>query len=202
MPDTTIAVDLCAGTGHMTVQLFELGLPRVVAVDKHQAVLDRIRGKVPPLYQITRDLKCVSADLDKPGSIQKVYESALLPSAGVQLVTCRQAIGYLEPSTLTYIPDRFLAPGGVFCFNTFVEPPANKLWWHRRNKGIYEGGFYLGFPRQRVYHAQFRWPRLDFTTFEWHDVAGVHRKAWERQGYEVIIEEHGRTLLVAVERPA
>jgi len=194
---TEMAVDLCAGTGHMAFHLFDCGVDTVVAVDKHQAVLDRILRKFPPIYRATRNLLALSYDLDEPGSFKKILDFSAR-DFGFDLVTCRQGIGYLDPATLSLIPDRLLDRGGVFLFNSFVEPPKGQPWFHNRGDGIYEAGVYYD---GRVYHAQFRWPRLDLTMFEWHDIVGVHGPAWERKGYEVDVARHNRTLIVKVIKP-
>lgn len=194
-----IAVDLCAGTGHMTLHLFDCGLRLVVAVDKSQAMLDHIPHKLPPVYQATRRIEYETLNLDKPGSFEELRKPLLaFDGQGACIVTCRQGIGYLEANTLHLIPERLLAPGGSFLFNTFIEPPLMQPWMHHRGRGIYEAGFYYD---SRVYHAQIRWPRLDFTTFHWHDVVKAHGPAWVKKGYGVEITRHHRTLIVKVKRP-
>jgi SAM-dependent methyltransferase len=177
------ALDLCAGTGHLTQLLVASGL-RVMAVDKSSAMLEQLRRKVEPRYAVQN----FPLDLNKPGALKH------LPTA--DLITCRQGIGYLDSAVLAQIPT-LLNPGGSFLFNSFVEPPRGP-WWHSRGKGIYEAGFYLG---GRVYHLQARWPRFDVTHFRWHDVNKL-KNLWLAMGYTVLIDERKkRTLVVKVTSP-
>ena len=191
-----VAVDLCAGSGAMTLPLMRWRVPEVYAVDKSPALLAALRGKVQPLDAIDTSLSLIQIDLNQEGAIDYI-KGALSRSNDYRadLVTCRQAIGYLSEKTLLSVP-RLLAPGGRFVFNTFDEPPKGQLWRHRREDGIYEAGFYaLG----RVFHLQARWPRLDATMFWWHDAEKL-RETWEGRGLDVVIDRHGRSLFVTVTR--
>jgi len=193
-----VAVDLCAGTGAMTFQLIGLQIPRVYAVDSSRALLTALRRKIKPLDILYASVTTVKVDLNDPEAMYYL-KTALPLNTGhrADLITCRQAVGYLTHSTLAGIPE-LLAPGGRFLFNTFIEPPKGQVWFHRRTGGIAEAGFYAF---GRVFHLQARWPRVDATMFTWHDVDGVLKPLWEKSGYRVNVSQHGRTLIVEVHRP-
>lgn len=175
-----VVLDLCAGTGHLTQVLVDAGM-HVLAIDKSGAMLDRLMRKVKPRYAVrTRTL-----DLNLAGAV------AQLPRAN--LIACRQGIGYLEYDVVAALPSR-LSRGGSLLFNSFVEPPKRQLWTHERGKGIVEAGFYH---RGKVYHLQARWPRVDFTSFYWHDT-GKLVCDWELAGFDVQVQQTKRTLVVVV----
>ena len=176
-PYPKVVLDLCAGTGHFTRELVDAGL-RVVAVDKSEAMLRQLRHKVGLISALELDLNAPEA-LDQ------------LPWA--DLITCRQGAGYLSPRALSIIPSR-LKPGGIFLFNAFAEP-TSRPWLRKRPEGIYEAGVYLA---GRVFHLQARWPRVDLTTFYWHDIEGPFARTWRRLGFDVDIQQMGRTLIVTI----
>jgi len=191
-----LAVDLCAGTGAMTQVLVGARVPLVIAVDQSSAMLDQLQAKIQPYEAVFSDVKTWVVDLNKPGEITSVLQALPRHHEGADLVTCRQGVGYLKSWVLRQLPS-LLAPGGALLFNTFVEPPTGP-WRHRRAGGIYEAGFYWG---GTVYHMQTRWPRIDLTSFHWHDIEEDFAQSWEASGYKVNIARHNRTLIVKVVRP-
>jgi SAM-dependent methyltransferase len=174
-----VVLDLCAGTGHFTQVLVDAGMT-VLAIDKSKAMLEQLMRKIEPRYAF----RTMALDLNRKGAVHR------LPRA--DLITCRQGIGYLEPEVVAALPSR-LSTGGTLLFNSFAEPPPGP-WWHRRRKGIYEAGFYL---RGKVYHLQARWPRVDLTSFYWHDV-GKLTSDWQLAGYDVQVKQAGRTIIASV----
>jgi len=194
--DAEVAIDLCAGTGVMTFQLVDLQIPRVFAVDSSRTLLSALRRKIKPLGLLYSNVTTVSMDLNHDEALS-FLKNALPSGHRADLITCRQAVGYLSQRTLSLVPE-LLAPGGRFLFNTFIEPPKGQVWFHRRSGGIAEAGFYAF---GRVFHLQARWPRVDATVFTWHDVEGVLKPLWEKSGYRVNVSQHGRTLIVEVHRP-
>jgi len=180
------ALDLCAGTGVMTHQLvFDHYIDNVLAVDKSPAMLEALTHRVPQARRLVQDL-------NDPAAYGVLKHQ--LPEGGVDLITCRQGIGYLHGSFLRQIPS-LLAPGGVFVFNTFEEPRLTRL---RRRDGILEAGVYLP-PFRRVIHLQVRWPRFDVTTFVWHDYIAL-AKMWGKVGLEVTLGGQNRSWVLEVAR--
>jgi len=185
-----VALDLCAGTGAMVETLVHLRTPRVIAIDKSSAMLDRIPSKLEPYGRLFSQVETWKLDLNQVGSLNALL--AVLPD-GVDLITCRQGVGYLTPQTLARIPT-LLSPGGAFLFNTFAQP-NQKPWCRKSGEGIYEAGVFLG---HKVFHLQFRWPKVDFTSFRWHNVNKDLVPAWIDKGLKVQVKQSGRSLLVAV----
>jgi SAM-dependent methyltransferase len=191
------AVDLCAGTGVMTLQLLSMDISRVFAVDASEPLLSLLKRKIVAAGLGLYAVDFVTADLNRREAMP--FLKGLLPRSSdyrADLITCRQGVGYLNKETLVAIPD-LLREGGNFVFNSFVEPKRTP-WLRRKDDGITEAGFYAF---GRVVHLQARWPRVDLTSFAWHDVEGTLKPLWERKGFRVKITKHNRTLIVRVLRP-
>lgn len=186
------ALDLCAGTGHLTRYLVRQHVPHVIALDGSDAMLRQLRGKLLPLDHVYSSISTLWVDLNEPRAIPQVRSQI----GEMDLVTCRQGVGYLKPKVLFQLPT-LLRPGGTLLFNTFVKP-SHKPWWRRRDDGIYEAGFFVF---GRVVHLQARWPRVDMTHFYWHDIEGLFAPRWSNLGFHVIFSRRKRTLIVEVHRP-
>ncbi len=190
--DPRVAIDLCAGTGYMTQVLCEQ-IPNVLAVDQSEAMLRSMAVKLNPFVRLKCNIWGLALDLNTPGALPHVKRS-LNPFHGADLIVCRQGIGYLTPETLAHIPD-LLTPGGSFLFNAFVRPRRLRF---RLSGDIAEAGL---FAFGRVLHLQGRWPKVDLTTFRWHDIPGFFGSLWSQLGYGVRLNVKGRTVLCEVQKP-
>ena len=188
-PET--ALDLCCGTGHVTKQLLDPGKVRkVLAVDSSWALLAGLERNLTPHERVMGEVQRLRLDLTSPQAYDTL--SSEVPDK-VDLIVCRQGVGYIPDSNLLWVPS-LLKPGGRFFFNAFVEP--RPLRFRQSSGGILEAGCYLF---GKVYHLQFRWPRVDLTTFEWKDIESLSR-IWSKSGLEVDIQRFGRTFIVEVTR--
>jgi ubiquinone/menaquinone biosynthesis C-methylase UbiE len=189
-----LAIDLCAGTGHMAVELIRQHVDRVVAVDSSEAMLARFRDKAIQMSWMNRRTETLALDLNEPGALNYLEN---MVGGKADLITCRQGIGYLDPHTLAAIPT-VLGPEGVFVFNTFIQPRALKPWT-RQKDDIREAGIFLPF-LDRVVHLQQRGWRFDVTHFVWHDIERYFVPVWRKLGFSIDGQKYGRSLLYTVTR--
>jgi ubiquinone/menaquinone biosynthesis C-methylase UbiE len=152
--------------------------------------------------------------IDHPG-IKKVKGKAEdlaihFPRDTFDLIVCRQAVGYLNPSLVFPAVARVLKPGGKFVFNSFIHPleklPREKFqpkpysWkFYKHDGGQYVEFYY--FWRGHIVHLQWRvgtgW---DVTHFRFHDPQDI-RRILCLAGFEVLLEEHGRGLRWTCTKP-
>ena len=132
------------------------------------------------------------------------------PRDTFDLVTCRQAMGYLNPSLVFPAVARVLKPGGRFVFNSFIHPleklpgqsyqPKPYSWKSYKYDGNQYYEFYC-FWRGHIVHLQWRvgvgW---DMTFFRFHSPQMLRRLLC-LAGFKVYLEEHGRGLRWVCTKP-
>lgn len=121
------------------------------------------------------------------------------PRDTFDVVVCRQAMGYLNPSLVIPAVFRVLQPGGQFVFSTFIQPrPYSWKSYKFRDSRYFECHYAWG---EHVVHLQWRlgtgW---DVTHFRYHPAQDIRRLLC-LAGFKVLLEEHGRGLRWVCTKP-
>ena len=192
-------LDLCGGTGAVS-----------------RAAIYRVfrEGDTPPskladvtLFDLNPRCKIPQVTLVKG----KAEDLAIhFPRDTFDIVVCRQAVGYLNPSLVFPAVARVLKPGGKFVFNSFIHPleklsrekfqPKPYSWKFYKHDGSQYVEFYY-FWRGHIVHLQWRvgtgW---DMTFFRFHSPQRLRRLLC-LAGFQVYLEEHGRGLRWVCTKP-
>lgn len=173
--------DFCAGGGEISLACLEAGAAKVVAVEKSNNMLRRLRLSCPDGLDIKRS------------SIEYfLMEQYNLQSPDV--IFCRQGVNYwLSDSTMELLR-RVMQPGSQFIFNTFNTKPSERptvKTYDYEGYSFAEVSWLVG---EMVYHSQARNGMEPHSTqFKW-----IPKEEFLRilgEGYAIDIVEDGHTSL-------
>jgi hypothetical protein len=151
-------LDLCGGTGAVTIAALERHTDRVYLAD--------LNVRLPKKYLITHADKVCPLKMDVHSLKPEFFlQNPFLPPdqrpLPIEICICRQAINYLD---LDRIAKTLSKIASKFCFNTFTKPRWRIKTYKYKGQRYYEMSGYFG---RKVFHIQ-AGPGFDFTTFQWY----------------------------------
>ncbi|MCM4082554.1 class I SAM-dependent methyltransferase [Paractinoplanes hotanensis] len=167
-------VDLGAGTGKLTRQIAERGLP-VTAVEPSAGMLDQLRLAVPEVPAV-------------PGSAEQIP----LPDASADAVLVAQAWHWVDPVAAVPEIARVLSPGGRLGLLWNVRD--ERAGWVRRLGEI------IGSPEQdRDTRVGAPFGPVETATFEWTELIGPERliDMVSSRSYVILLEPDERAALLS-----
>ena len=167
----TRVLDLCGGTGIVARQAKFVGAGSVHLLDLNP--------------------RCQTPGVVLHRGRAEEADRILADEAPFDVIICRQAVGYLEPSEAFRAVGAILAPGGRFVFNTFLEPRWRLQTYNYHGVRFLEASGYWG---KHVFHLQAS-PRIgaDVTHFRYHTKHELITALLEA-GFGVKIHERGRSI--------
>jgi len=148
-------LDLCGGTGVVAQAAVDMGCPEVTLLDLNPRVvpkMDRWGIMMSILGVIKGDANYLSWYLDQ--------------SHCLDVIVCRQALGYLNLKKVAISAAQALARDGRFCFNNFRHPRWFRKSYVFEGDLYFEAGWYIG---RQVFHIQQKaGAGRDLTRFRWH----------------------------------
>ena len=130
-------LDLACGPGNDMSKFKNLGFTNMVMIDSDsKSVQEIIRRKSNPEFNGSQ-ISAMHADLNDPSVIQKILiqAKAFKMTVGFDLISCMNAIHYLDINIIHEIVNGFLAQTGSFIFVTFNGKKVHELL--KQNNGVY-----------------------------------------------------------------
>jgi ubiquinone/menaquinone biosynthesis C-methylase UbiE len=141
-------LDLCGGTGVVGRAAIAMGCWDVTVLD----INPRVAPKMDRLGVLTGDANHLVWYMEE--------------SHNLDVIVCRQALGYLNLKKVARSAAQALARDGRFCFNNFRKPRWFRKTYEFEKEKYFEAGWYVG---RQVFHIQQKvgagW---DLTRFRWH----------------------------------
>lgn len=156
-PKRHFLLDLCGGTGAISLAALDMGAPYVDLLDLNPRCPDddvnQFTGRAEDLPKVL------------PRRHRRDYWN---------FVVCRQALGYLDLDQTALALSKVMAPKGVFVANYFQRPKWSLKPYQYRGRWFLEASGYVG---RQVLHLQATAAPLkaDFSAFHWHTFEEICR---------------------------
>ncbi len=106
-------LDLCGGSGRLSLEAARLGAEEVVLVDREERMMG-LPAKLNPRIRVEVD------------TVDSYIKSSVKDKKQFDFIFCQQAVNYWLCEEIASFLAAFLRGGGVFVFNTFNKRPPEK----------------------------------------------------------------------------
>lgn len=169
-------LDLCGGTGAISLEALRRGAKRVWLLDLNPRCKDlrvcTLRGRAEDLCTLD-------------------FFDPLLPTDGHRrqeidwnFVVCRQALGYLDLAKTARALYCSMEKGGAFVCNAFVRPKWSAQTYVHEGRRYVEASGFLG---KKVFHLQAMRGDFDVTAFRWystHDIVSAFAPTFSLEHFD------------------